>query len=413
MNWTFSQKMAFRFFGIYFFLFAMSNQFLPSFAFDAMWQKIAPWFGKTFLDVQIDTFSNGSGDTTYNYVCLLLYAVIAFFSTMVWSILDRSRQNYNSLLQWFTLLIRLYIFYQMVLYGLAKLFYLQFQPPGFWRLIQPYGDSSPMGILWTFMGQSKGYTIFAGLGEFVGGMLLLHRRTTLLGSLIVFGVMANVMAMNFFYDVPVKILSSHLVLMSLFLIVLNYKNLLNIFLLNRPTHVVEHLPYFKNPKLERAKNITKWILVIVGLILGIFQLVKMKNQYGPDKNKPKLYGLYEVEQFIRNKDTIPPLNTDETRWDKLIFERKNNATIYSMDSKSTSYKISLDSLDNFFTMTNSDYGSDPPDTLYFTQIDSTHFRFEGVFYNDSIQVMTSRKLKEDFLLRKTKFKWINEKPFNR
>ena len=35
-----------------------------------------------------------------------------------------------------------------------------------------------MGILWTFMGQSKGYTIFAGLGELVGGLLLLSRYTS-------------------------------------------------------------------------------------------------------------------------------------------------------------------------------------------------------------------------------------------
>jgi len=68
-----------------------------------------------------------------------------------------------------------------------------------------------MGLLWTFMAASKGYQIFTGAAEVLGGILLLWKRTTTLGALTVFGVMANVMALNFFYDVPVKLLSTHLV----------------------------------------------------------------------------------------------------------------------------------------------------------------------------------------------------------
>jgi hypothetical protein len=41
-----------------------------------------------------------------------------------------------------------------------------------------------MGILWTFMAASTGYTIFAGLAEAVAGLLLLFRRTSTLGALL-------------------------------------------------------------------------------------------------------------------------------------------------------------------------------------------------------------------------------------
>ena len=47
-------------------------------------------------------------------------------------------------------------------YGINKVFALQFPEPGLQRLTQDYGDSSPMGLMWTFMGASAPYTMFAG-----------------------------------------------------------------------------------------------------------------------------------------------------------------------------------------------------------------------------------------------------------
>ena len=209
-HWSSWQKILFRFVACYFFLFCMSNQFVLTSLFDPIWREIVPWFAKHVLQLEneITVFTNGSGDTTYNYVSLLVYIIISLIATLTWTLLDRNRENYNKLLQWFLILVRYYVIYQMMMYGLAKLLYLQFHPPRYARLIQPYGDSSPMGLLWTFMGYSKGYTMFTGVGELAGAILLLFPKMRTIGALVVFGVMANVMALNFFYDVPVKILSS-------------------------------------------------------------------------------------------------------------------------------------------------------------------------------------------------------------
>lgn len=66
------------------------------------------------------------------------------------------------------------------------------------------------------MGYSRTYTIFAGAGEVIGGVLLFFRRTTTLGALILCGVLANVVALNFSYGIPVKIFSSLLLLLAYF-----------------------------------------------------------------------------------------------------------------------------------------------------------------------------------------------------
>ncbi len=142
----------------------------------------------------------------------------------------------------------------MVGYGLAKVGTLsnQFPPLGIWRLAQRYGESSPMGLLWTFMGSSRAYTAFAGGMELLGGMLLVWRRTALLGACVSIGVMLNIMLMNFCYDVPVKLFSAHLVVAGLCILLPDASRLASVFLGTTAVapRVLDH------PHTSRA---TRWI----------------------------------------------------------------------------------------------------------------------------------------------------------
>ena len=106
-HWSSWQKILFRFVACYFFLFCMSNQFVLTSLFDPIWREIVPWFAKHVLQLEneITVFTNGSGDTTYNYVSLLVYIIISLIATLTWTLLDRNRENYNKLLQWFLILL--------------------------------------------------------------------------------------------------------------------------------------------------------------------------------------------------------------------------------------------------------------------------------------------------------------------
>ena len=121
-------------------------------------------------------------------------------------------------------LLRSYLRYvlaaAMLGYGLAKVSwdFNQFATIGDFQLEKKWGDSSPMNVVWSFMGASRAYTVFAGLGEVVGAILLLFRRTTILGAMVVVGVMTNVVMLNYCYDIPVKLYSSHLLMMAVYLL---------------------------------------------------------------------------------------------------------------------------------------------------------------------------------------------------
>jgi hypothetical protein len=191
---------------------------------------IIPWIAARVFHITGEAatyFPTGSGDTTLQYITALLYFVVALAATLVWSLLDRQRLHYVQLHFWFRILLRYMLAVTLFGYGFAKVFPQQFGPPGPFKLIEPFGEFSPMGVLWSFMGASIPYVIFSGTCEVAGGALVLFRRTTLLGALVSTAVMVNVVALNFFYDVPVKLYSTHILLMAILLVTPDLGRLFN------------------------------------------------------------------------------------------------------------------------------------------------------------------------------------------
>ena len=121
----------------------------------------------------------------------------------------------------------------MIPYGVLKLFPLQFPEPSLSRLLQTYGDSSPMGLMWTFMGASRSYSFFGGAAEVLAGILLVIPRLATLGALVCMAVMSNVLMLNIGYDVPVKLGSIHLLVMAGFVAAPDLRRLVDFFILNR------------------------------------------------------------------------------------------------------------------------------------------------------------------------------------
>jgi hypothetical protein len=200
----------------------------------AVWPRVATrvfhWSGHSTTN-----FPTGSGDTTLDYIRnLLLVVLIAFLATAVWSVLDRRRADYRALHAWLRLLVRYTLAFTLFGYKFDKVFPLQFQPANFSRPVEQYGQFSHMGVLWSFMGASIPYIIFAGAAEVTGGLRLLLRRTATLGALVTCAVMGNVVAFNFCYDVPLKLYSSNLLAMAVSWRPAMPSGCANVLVLNRP-----------------------------------------------------------------------------------------------------------------------------------------------------------------------------------
>jgi hypothetical protein len=195
-----------------------------------LWSLIYAFFHLNVVHEQ-----TGSGDTMFDFIQLAAIMIFALTGGTIWTILDRRRLHYAGLHGWLRVLARYALAFALLAYGVAKIIPpTQFPPLQARQLTESYGQSSPMGLLWNFMGFSPAYTIFAGCAELIPAFLLLFRRTALLGSLLAAGVMLNVVMLNFCYDVPVKLYSLNLLLLAIFLALPEFRRLFRFFVLNRP-----------------------------------------------------------------------------------------------------------------------------------------------------------------------------------
>src|SRR5580765_5723381 len=213
VSWSSVTRIGFRLSFVYFILYSFPfpidlipfTDFLDA-NWSRLWRALVPWIAEHVLHLsyKITVFTNGSGDTTFDWIRTLSYAVLAITAAVVWSVLDRKRLNYQKLYGWLRLYVRIVLAAALLSYGAVKVIPNQMPDPPLSRLLTTNGDSAPMSLLWTFMGASRSYEMFAGLMEMLGGILLLFPRFTTLGALVSAATMFNVFMMNMSYDVPVK-----------------------------------------------------------------------------------------------------------------------------------------------------------------------------------------------------------------
>jgi hypothetical protein len=258
--------------------------------YQVFWDAVVPWVGRHVFGVEITVRPNGSGDTTYNYVQVFCFAVVAVAATVLWTLLARKRAGYPRLHEWLRIYVRFSLAAAMITYGAVKVIKSQFPDPPLDRLLQPFGDASPMGLLWTFMGASHSYNVFAGAGEMLGGLLLTTRRTTLLGALVSIGVLGNVAMLNFSYDVPVKLYSCHLLFMAAFLVAPALRRLADLFVLGRGVGPGDTRPLLRNRWLNGGALVLRTVLVAGFVGWWLVQAQQMRQLYGDLRPRPPLYG---------------------------------------------------------------------------------------------------------------------------
>ncbi|MEM7085270.1 MAG: hypothetical protein AAF489_03760 [Bacteroidota bacterium] len=405
-QWSPAQKIAVRFLFSYFTLFILLL-FTQTFL-----QTPLRWFADAILGwgSNFEMKSTGSGDMTSHWVVFAFNIFMALIIGAVWSIMDRKRISYNKLFYWFQVILRVFLFNIMMVYGFGKIFKGQFPDPSLVRLLQPVGEMSPMGLAWTFMGHSFAYSIFIGFVEVVGGVLLLYRRTLTLGSIIIIGVMANVAMMNFTYDIPVKILSTHLIGMALVLFLADSQRFLNLFFRNKATEKTNYfLPYKKRFKIVVSVVKVLILVLICGTIM--VQSIAQFDITQQLKTDAKFYGIWEVKLFKKNNDTLPPLLTDSYRWRYLILDKKERAVIKKMNNALIPYHFEDRTEDNTVILRfNKSDTLNHAFKLHF--ITSEEMELKGTLFNDSLQILLKRKPQSDFELLNRGFHWVNEYPHN-
>jgi hypothetical protein len=414
----------FRFFFLFFplYFFFNFNGALPfTDAVSEWWiqpfHRLIPWLAQPLLHKPVTVFTNGSGDTTYDYLVIGFIFLVSLIGCTIWSILDRHRHSYPALQYWLTVFVRYYLALTLLNYGMVKVIKLQFPFPGIGRLLEPYGNSSPMGLAWTFMGYSRGYNYFAGFAEIIAGLLLLFRKTTTFGALVALTVSANIMAMNYCFDIPVKLLSTAMVIMSLYLLSENAGQLFNAFFRNKEARFTHPQP--PAPKKRtwfRIIRIFKCLLVAYTFFGLIYSDIVAMKQYGDKAPTTALQGVYNIKTFIRNKDTLAPLQTDTLRWKQLVLDGSPTygyASIRAMNDSAKGYfSFKPDTILHTITLT-SYADSTNKYTFHYRLPQKDSMVLLGAWKKDSLDIHLKLTDWKNLLLVRRGFHWINEYPLNR
>ncbi len=283
---------------------------------------------------------------------LALDFALALGVAALWSLVDR-RRHHQRLAGGLRVTLRYLVAVVLLVYGGCKVVNVQFPAPSEEDLLRPLGDQSPMGLLWAFMGVSPAYTVFAGLGEVLGAVLLFFRRTTTLGALILVGVLANVAVMNFAYDVPVKRGAALLLVAALALAARDARRMTHFLVLDRPTETSGERPFRAAPWLMRFRAVLK--PTIVGLAV-LAPMVAAGYVRSSQTAHAPLDGIYEVQRFVRDGVELPPLTTDTRRWRRLVLDSRGRASLQHMNDTFERRGLSIDAAARTLTLAASGAG---------------------------------------------------------
>ncbi|HEU4432043.1 MAG TPA: hypothetical protein VFR51_01520 [Pyrinomonadaceae bacterium] len=372
-----------------------------------LWNWIVPRVGRAAFNKEVATVFNGSGDRTFDYLLVACLLLIALVITLIWTILDRQRPSYPTLNRWLNIYVRFSLGTAMIGYGAYKVIMSQFGPPTLDRLMQPFGDSSPMGLLWTFMGASEPYTMFVGFAEMIAGILLFPRKTTTLGALMSIGVMSNVVALNFSYDVPVKLYSTHLLAMAVFLALPDARRLANFFFLNRPAECVRVQPLFRRPLLHRGAVVLGSLFLIAIVSLSLYQSYDQRRSFFSQRSP--LYGVWEVEEFTVGQATP---TASAQAWRRVIFDSPRRIAVQTAADPHQRFMSQLDQEKRTLTLSKRE---DPSwkTVLTYEEVSPDVITLTGPLEGLEMSARLHRTGERKFLLTDRGFHWINEFPFNR
>jgi hypothetical protein len=422
IRWRIWTRLAFRFWSIYFGLYVLTTQmiggFIPAVRVDLSTWGPVRWMvestAKHVFGIQtaLVVTGSGSGDKTFDWVHAFCFLVIAALLTVAWSVVARGMQNHETAHKWFRLFLRFALGTTMLSYGAAKFIPLQMSFPGLTRLLEPYGHFSPMGVLWASIGASPSYEVFTGLAEATAAVLLFIPRTAALGALVTLVCTIQIFALNMTYDVPVKLFSFHLILMSLYLIAPDAKRLLNVLLLNRPTEPSTAPALFQSARANRIGFVTQLVLGLAFVGLAVNSSMAAWTQYGGGAPKSPLYGVWNVAYFSLDGVERPLLVTNGSEWRRVIFDQPTAMSFQRMDDTFVRYSVAIDAAAKSIAVTRA---GDPgwKASLAFTQPAADRMTLAGDMNGKKLEMRLELLPREKFLLVTRGFNWVQEYPFNR
>ncbi len=305
---------------------------------------------------------------TFTYITV---PILIVGSTLLWHFLARRKSKnekplFNQKITYCCITSCRYLLATILLYyGLSKLMGEGQLHTSYLLYGNELGSLDSTQLTWAFFSYSKVYNASIAFAEIFGALLLLFRRTTLLGALFLLPILINITLIDYNYNINAKDIIAALLLMDIFLVALSLKTLVPFFIYQKPVNpkdLIKSYSYKKSPN-----KIMKCTTVLAVFFIAF---ITNYNQIKPAEINP-LVGAWKSTQVINYNDTIPEKNE---KLSLKLFVEGNTATL-----KKT-YQF-----EDFKFNSNTDKGTlalNPYDSLHKNQIIGRY----KIFSNDSLIV---------------------------
>lgn len=322
----------------------------------------------------------------FDYVMGGLIA-IALIASTIYSLTWHRREQanaQNSPLQhaWLQGIIRYWLALSIATYGFAKILRTQFQTADY-ILDMPISAVNGMGLTWYYFGYSYALAIIIALFQIGGSILLLYRRTILLGAMILLPVMINIVLINVFYKISPGALINSITfsLTLLFFLGLHRKRLKAIF-----WDLIDHLP-----PIVIGPSWAKYGLRLLPIVVafGSLQALIMIHPYDQT-----LKGTWQVEKLVRNGQIQSPTAwlTDTRAWSRIYFAGYEGCAFspnpYRFEpSEGLMGSYEFDSQQNKLQVT---FYSDDTLRAMISRRTSEAMRLQGIVHHDIVDMQLAR-----------------------
>ncbi|WP_052313678.1 hypothetical protein [Nocardia thailandica] len=392
----------------------------------AKWTALHPlsdWVGRTVFDVRVDYAATASGDTAAKWVAAFTLLALAVPVTAVWSALDRGRPHYARLLAWFRLLLRFALVSALMLYGMIKVLPTQMSF-NLERLVQPYGDMSPMAVLWAHSALSEPYEIALGAAEVTAAVLLILPLTSGIGAVLAVIVALQVLLVNLAFDVPVKLFAFQVLLFAAVLAAPDIARVVRA-LLGRAVPVRDPAPATRTRRGARVLLVGQVLLGAWILCATTVEAYDGWHTYGSARPRSPLYGIWDVTEYSVAGEAVPAvvvfgggrddsaMPTPAQRFRRVIFDIPQGMTAQRLDDSLVSFPARVDTDRGTITLSRDTEHRWPLATLAYVRPEPDRLLLEGTLAGRPVRMRLDRVDLARFPVVSRGFHWVQATPYYR
>lgn len=268
--------------------------FIPASSYVFAFQdQLAKWIFGPIVSAFVSNDFGFSSDSAALYSLVILLIPLALLSSLGFGLFTEDNKH-QQLIQIIRLLVVYYLASRFLIYGFDKIFKAQFYLPEPNILYTPFGMLSKDISFWSLMGTSKMYNVLTGIAEIIPAVLLLFRRTRVLGSSLLFLLLIHILTINLSFDISVKLYTLFLLFLSALIIGPHWKQLLNFFLKGESAKLESdggHLSFLYQPK---TRATLKTFVFGVLLIEALHFPLSTGSVNDDSISRPLYHGAYEI-----------------------------------------------------------------------------------------------------------------------